>query len=116
MKQQTRPHSPDTIVVAEGRRFGYINPIESQTEYVLAMQRGYQFARHGNIAHYLFPRDLVEPSVLAKLPPASHYVFTFIGCTLASCDGHRCAITPTNDALNWLTLCHRIAIDLEEPK
>ena len=84
----------------------FIDNIESQREYVAAVQNGYGYTRHGNMAHYFFAKDQVEPSVREELPSAPFYVFSFTGCTMASYDAKRHAapiITPMAVASDWVS-------------
>lgn len=97
----------------------FIDAIEAQREYIKAVQAGYGFTRHGNKAHYLFRADQLEPTVLDCMPPmpadsrrpyaarddgkAPFYIWTFIGCTMASHDAGKmpAVITPIDDASEW---------------
>lgn len=90
----------------------HVSTYEAQAEYVKAVQNGYGFARHGDVAHYLFRADQLEPSVLADMPrKAPFYIWSFKGCTLASYGDspwHAAVVfTPIDDASEWTKLCPR---------
>lgn len=84
----------------------FIDSLESQREYVKACQRGYGYTRHGNRAHYLFTREQVEPSILRTLDKdASHFIFTFVGCTMESAT--ECKVPPIVTPIGGLPWGHK---------
>lgn len=91
----------------------FISPSEAQAEYVKAVQSGHQFTRHGNIAHYLFRRDQLEPGVRAEMEQEHGeflaVIWSFKGCTMVSCEGHHeTRVTPLRSGLqisDWTYLC-----------
>lgn len=92
------------------KQTSFIDPRESQSEYMKAIQHGYGFTRHGNCAHYLFSAEQVEPSIREKLPPAKFYIWSFVGCTMASAGKRAPVITPTDDAVNWTRDCDKVVL------
>lgn len=83
--------------------------IESQTEYVKAMERGYDFTQHGTVAHYLFRDDQIEPSILATLPKSRFYIWSIRNGWLST-PGAKAVITPIDNPLDWTKTCDTLGV------
>jgi hypothetical protein len=91
-----------------------IDPIESQQEYVKAVEHGYQYARHGAVSMYLFRADQMEPTIMEKMTAAPFYVWVFRNCTLASCRAPSdFVIEPCTTPIAWLAQGDRMARTLD---